>query len=221
MLFRSTFKRGNYNNYYTYQKQKELIIEYIKNLFGKYKNKYIVIDFDSISDKGIDILRILISLEYEGILKIIELGNKKEKWIDKNNVFMKIKILDLTTFGFSEDAIKMPKKLPPDCFWKNTEFICGNKKINFYNTKTYKYFLHLTKNIGVPVYNSDCFKEYDYEKPRQVSLGVKKDLTRKLEKEKLLKNDLNKNGRVSITPVSKTKGITSKKAGYICEITKK
>lgn len=213
-----TFRRGNYNNYYTYQKQRDLIIKHIKNLFELYNNKYITIDFKSINDNGIDILRTLISLEYEGILKIIELSNKKQKWIDENDVFAKIKILKLSDLGFSENLIKIPKKLPSDCFWKNTEFICGNKTINFYDTKTYKYFVLLTNNLGVPVINEECYKNYDYDKPKQVALGVKKDLTRKLNKVGLLKNEENTQGRVSITPISKMKKINIKKAGYVCEI---
>lgn len=201
-----TFRRDDSNNYYTYQKQKRLILDWIKRLVDMYGNEYVVLNFSEINDSGIDVLRTLICLEYTGSIKMVELDNKKESWNDKPNVYSKIRLIDLETFGLTNKESE-PGKLPDDCFWKGTVFICGGKNIDFYNnTKTFKYFKLLTDNLGKSVLSKELLKEFGYSNSIELARGVKKDLTRKLKQKKLLNCSENPKGEslLNLFPDHKT-----------------
>ncbi len=215
----SSFRRHDSNNYYSYEKQKRIIIEWITKITNIYENEYVVLNFEEINDNGVDILRSIICLEYDGLIKIVELDNRKENWNDKSNVYAKILLTMPEEFGLTNKQ-QTPEVLPDDCLWKGSLFICGNKTVDFNNSKILKYFKLFTENIGKPILNESYFKEFGYSRPIELSRGVKKDLTRKLKQEKLLSCPENIKGRISIIPISKSKNSSIKKAGYICTINK-
>lgn len=211
------FRRNDSNNYYTYQKQKGVMLDWIKRLVDVYKNEYVVLNFNELDDSGVDILRTIICLEYAGLIKIVELDNKKESWSDNSNIYAKIRLVDFEMFGLNSNE-SGPDKLPPDCSWKGTVFKCGNKKVDFYNTKIFKYFKLLTSNLEKPVLNEVHFKDFGYNKSEELARGVKKDLTRKLKQNKLLNCSENPKGRIYIKPISRSQDTATKKAGYVCTI---
>jgi hypothetical protein len=77
-------------NFYPYSTQKQIVIKEILNLYGKYKTEQIVISFNSIKDPDIDLLRTVCALEYEGLIEILQIGNYKIKWSDKDDIFIRL-----------------------------------------------------------------------------------------------------------------------------------
>lgn len=113
--------------------------------------------------------------------------------------------------GLTSYLSASPHPLPKDCRWENNTFHCGEKEINF-DSKAGKYFKILTESLGLPVYNKYVYKKLEYQNPRQVAVGVKKDLADKLDREGLLQTKNRLDGRVIINPAGDEVG------GYICII---
>lgn len=87
-----SFLRGIPANYYAYKKQREVLLSLIANLYDKFENEILVINFNEIKDKNVSVLRTILALEKEGFFTIKELRNDKEEWIDKDNVYVKISL---------------------------------------------------------------------------------------------------------------------------------
>jgi len=89
-----SYLRGISANYYAYKKQKEFILNFIANLYNKFENEILVIKFNEIEDKNVNVLRTVIALENEGFFTIKELRNNKKEWIDKDSVYVKIQLVE-------------------------------------------------------------------------------------------------------------------------------
>lgn len=88
-----SYLRGISANYYVYKKQKEILLNFIANLYNKFENEILVIKFNEIEDKNVNVLRTVMALENEGFFTIKELRNDKKEWIDKDNVYTKIQLV--------------------------------------------------------------------------------------------------------------------------------
>ena len=88
-----SYLRGISTNYYAYKKQKEILLNFIANLYNKFENEILVIKFNEIEDKNVNVLRTVIALENEGFFTIKELRNDKKEWIDKDSVYTKIQLV--------------------------------------------------------------------------------------------------------------------------------
>lgn len=87
-----SYLRNNSINYYAYKKQREFLLNFIADLYGKLENEILVIKFNEIQDKNVNILRTILTLEKEGFFSIQELRNDKKEWTDKDNVYAKIQL---------------------------------------------------------------------------------------------------------------------------------
>ena len=87
-----SFSRGIPANYYAYKKQRKILLNLIANLYDKFENETLVINFNKINDKNVNVLRTILALEKEGFFTIKELRNDKNEWIDNDNVYAKISI---------------------------------------------------------------------------------------------------------------------------------
>jgi len=85
-----SYLRGVSCNYYAYKKQKEIILNFIADLYEKFGNETLVIKFGEITDKNVNVLRTLLVLEAEGFFSIKELSNDKKEWTNEDNVYVKI-----------------------------------------------------------------------------------------------------------------------------------
>jgi len=83
------YLRGVSHNYYAYRKQKEILLNYIANLYNQFENEILTIKFNEIENPNINVLRTMLALEKEGFFAIEELNNDKQEWTDKDNVFIK------------------------------------------------------------------------------------------------------------------------------------
>ncbi len=88
-----SYLRGVSHNYYAYKKQREVLLNYIANLYNQFENEILVIKFNEIRDPNINVLRTMLALEKEGFFTIKELSNDKQEWTDKDNVFIKAKLV--------------------------------------------------------------------------------------------------------------------------------
>jgi len=87
-----SYLRGVSCNYYAYKKQKEIILNFIADLYEKFGNETLVIKFGEITDKNVNVLRTLLALEAEGFFSIKELSNDKKEWTNEDNVYVKIQL---------------------------------------------------------------------------------------------------------------------------------
>jgi len=87
-----SYLRGVSRNYYAYKKQKEILLNYIANLYNQFENEILAIKFNEIENPNINVLRTMLALEKEGFFIIKELSNDKQEWTDKDNVFIKAKL---------------------------------------------------------------------------------------------------------------------------------
>jgi hypothetical protein len=87
-----SYLRGVAYNYYSYKKQRRILLRLIANLYNQFENETLVIKFGQIKDKSLNILRTMLALESEGFFTIKELGNAKKEWADTDNIFIKIQI---------------------------------------------------------------------------------------------------------------------------------
>ncbi len=78
------------HNFYPYRRQKEIVIAEIINLYEKYRTEQVVLSFDMIQDIEIDVLRTVCALEFEGLIEILQVGNYKVEWIDKDDIFARL-----------------------------------------------------------------------------------------------------------------------------------
>jgi len=87
-----SYLQGLSSNYYSYLKQRKIVLNYIAILYKKFENQILVLQFNKIKDPSINILRTILALESEGFFTIKELRNNKKEWTDEDNVYAKISI---------------------------------------------------------------------------------------------------------------------------------
>jgi hypothetical protein len=81
---------GIAHNFYSYRKQKEIVITQIIELYEKYGTEQVVLSFDMIQDLEVDVLKTVCALEFEGLIEILQLGNHKVEWADKDDIFARL-----------------------------------------------------------------------------------------------------------------------------------
>lgn len=81
---------GEINSYYSYEKQKKLLLFYIGNLICKQEKPILSIRFNDIKYSAIDYLKLFLALELEEFIKIKELDNTKKNWAEEDNIYVKI-----------------------------------------------------------------------------------------------------------------------------------
>jgi hypothetical protein len=86
------YLRGEPHNYYSYKKQREILLTYIASLYEELENELVVIKFEEIKDPSINILRTLLALEEEKILNIKEINNERAEWTEKDSIYARIEI---------------------------------------------------------------------------------------------------------------------------------
>lgn len=90
-----SYIRGTANNYYSYKKQRKILLEFIAKLYKRFENEIIVIKFKDIKDTNINVLRTLLALESEQFFDISELRNNKKRWTDEDDIYAKIQVKKL------------------------------------------------------------------------------------------------------------------------------
>lgn len=105
--------RGISHNYYAYKRQKEILLNFIATLYEKFENEILVIKFDEIIDKNVNVLRTLLALEAEEFFSINELRNDKKEWTDKDIVYAKIQ-LTKTKIPAIKKFLPVAKKQEPE-----------------------------------------------------------------------------------------------------------
>jgi len=88
-----SYLRGISANFYAYKKQAEILLNFVANLYDRFENEILVIKFNEIKDKNVNVLRTILALEKEGFFTIKEIRNDKKEWIDKDNVYVKIQLV--------------------------------------------------------------------------------------------------------------------------------
>lgn len=97
---------GIAHNFYSYRKQKEIVIAHIINLYEKYGTEQVVLYFSSIEDPEIDVLRTICALEFEGLIDMLQLSNDKVEWVDKDNIFVRL----VTDIKKIKEALSRPEQ---------------------------------------------------------------------------------------------------------------
>lgn len=84
------YQRDKACNFYPFDVQAKKVIAFVKSIFNEYKQESLIINFNDINEPGVDVLRVLISLEKMGYWEILQLSNKRRSFTENDNVFARI-----------------------------------------------------------------------------------------------------------------------------------